>query len=314
MHTALPGPADRDDGRPWQAALGRGAALLWGLLTALAALAAPAAAEPPVPETVVVPAGAFVAGSDRAERELAYDLDEMAYGHAATREQGWYEGERARQRARTDAFAIMKTPVTNRHYAAFVADTGHRAPGVDRATWEGYGLVHPYARTRRFAWRDGTPPEGRQDHPVVLVSHDDAVAYAHWLSRRTGRDWRLPTELEWVKAMRGTEGRMFPWGDRWDPSRLNSHDAGPFDTVPVGSFPDGGSPFGVLDPAGQVYEWTADRHGEGRYVVKGGSWDDKGCGVCRPAARHGRPADIRHILVGFRLVAPAEGAGAAEKD
>jgi formylglycine-generating enzyme required for sulfatase activity len=58
----------------------------------------------------------------------------------------------------------------------------------------------------------------------------------------------------------------------------------------------------MLDAAGQVFEWTATPAGRGRFVVKGGSWDDKGCGVCRPAARHGRPEGIRHILIGFRLV------------
>jgi formylglycine-generating enzyme required for sulfatase activity len=83
---------------------------------------------------------------------------------------------------------------------------------------------------------------------------------------------------------------------------LNSHDRGGFDTVPVGRYPRGASAFGLLDAAGQVFEWTATAHGRGHYTVKGGSWDDKGCGVCRPAARHGRPQNIRHILIGFRLV------------
>ncbi|RDD61692.1 formylglycine-generating enzyme family protein [Ferruginivarius sediminum] len=276
------------------------------LLCALLLCAAQATAGddgPLVPETVAIPAGEFIAGSDRAEREYAYSLDEKAYGHSITRKQGWYEGERAKGLARTKAFRIMATPVTNRQYAAFVKATGYRAPDVDRATWEGYGLIHPYRRTRRFAWTAGEPPEGRLDHPVVLVTHADAVAYAEWLSSVTPRDWRLPGELEWEKAMRGRDGRVFPWGGRWDPAKLNSHDAGPFDTTPVGSYPGGASPYGVLDPAGQLYEWTADPHGAGRFTVKGGSWDDKGCGVCRPAARHGRPADIKHILVGFRLVA-----------
>ena len=95
---------------------------------------------------------------------------------------------------------------------------------------------------------------------------------------------------------------MFPWGGVFDARRLNSHDQGPFDTVPVGRFPLGASPYGLLDAAGQVFEWTATAAAPGRFVVKGGSWDDKGCGICRPAARHGRPADLRHILIGFRLV------------
>jgi formylglycine-generating enzyme required for sulfatase activity len=265
-------------------------------------LAACAAAGDSVPPVVQVPAGPFVAGSDAAEREAAYRLDERAYGHGATREQRWYDAERARGPAATGAFAITVTPITNRQYAAFVAATGHLAPDVDRATWEGFGLVHPYASTRRFAWTGNRPPAGRDDHPVVLVSVADAQAYAGWLSRRTGRAWRLPTELEWEKAARGTDGRVFPWGNAFDPARLNSHDAGPFDTVPAGRFPAGASPFGVLDAAGQVYEWTATTAGAGRAIVKGGSWDDKGCGVCRSAARHARPVTLKHILIGFRLV------------
>ncbi len=72
--------------------------------------------------------------------------------------------------------------------------------------------------------------------------------------------------------------------------------------MPVGSYPAGKSPFGILDAAGQVFEWTATGASGARFIVKGGSWDDKGYGVCRPAARHARPAAIKHILIGFRLV------------
>ncbi len=255
------------------------------------------------PATVVVPAGAFIAGSDRAEREAAYRLDEAAYGHSVTREQRWYEGEGPRRRVELPAFAITRTPISNRLYAAFLAATGHAAPDVDARTWASYGLVHPFARTRRHAWTGGQPPPGRENHPVVLVSHHDAAAFAAWLSAETGRRWRLPSALEWEKAARGADGRLFPWGNDWDATRLNSHDAGPFDTLPLGSFPSGASPYGLLDAAGQVFEWTASPAGPGRFLVKGGSWDDKGCGVCRPAAAHSRPANLRHILIGFRLVA-----------
>ena len=259
------------------------------------------AASEPLPELVAIAAGPFIAGSDGAEREAAYGLDEAAYGHRITREQRWYAGERRRGRAATDAYLITRTPITNAQYAAFIAATGRPAPDVDPGTWNSYGLVHPYSRTRRYAWADGRPPRGLERHPVVLVAHGDARAYALWLSRATGRRWRLPSELEWEKAARGTDGRRFPWGDTFDPARLNSHDAGPFATTPAGSFPSGASPLGLLDAAGQVFEWTATPAGSGRYIVKGGSWDDKGCGVCRPAARHPRPAGLKHILIGFRL-------------
>jgi formylglycine-generating enzyme required for sulfatase activity len=255
-----------------------------------------------LPTLVSVAAGSFVAGSDAGERELAYRLDESAYGSPITRQQGWYERERSRQQAETGAYAIMVTPITNRQYAAFVTSTGYPVPDVDRAVWESYGLLHPYARTRRYAWVAGRPPSGREGHPLVLVSHADARAYARWLSARTGQTWRLPTELEWEKAARGVDGRYFPWGSAFDATRLNSADAGPLDTVAVASYPLGASPFGLLDAAGQVYEWTATSAGVGQTIVKGGSWDDKGCGVCRPAARHGRPATLKHILIGFRLV------------
>jgi len=259
-------------------------------------------AEVPRPDLVVVPGGPFIMGSDEAEREMAYRLDEEAYGHSVTREQGWYDVERPRHEFEVEGFSIMRTPVTNAAYEAFIDETGHPAPSVDRATWEGYGLIHPYERALPYIWHDGEPPEGRADHPVVLVRHSDAEAYARWLSEKTGATFRLPSEAEWEKAARGTDGRTFPWGDRFDPNLLNSHDAGPFSTTPVGTYPEGASPFGLIDAAGQVFEWTATGVGEGRYIVKGGSWDDKGCGVCRPAARHARPADIKHILIGFRLL------------
>lgn len=255
-----------------------------------------------LPAVVEVPAGSFITGSDTAEREYAYRLDEAGYGHSATRQQRWYAQERARGQAHTGAYAIGVTPVTNRQYAAFIQATRHRQPDVDRKTWDAAGYALPYARTREFAWRQRRPPAGREDHPVVLVSQGDALAYAAWLSRRTGMKWRLPIELEWEKAARGADGRHFPWGNEFDASRLNSHDAGPFATTPVGSYPAGASPFGLLDAAGQVFEWTATAAGQGRAILKGGAWDDQGCGVCRPAARHARAVAVRHILIGFRLV------------
>lgn len=279
----------------------------------MVALAWPGAASPATfPETVSIPAGAFIAGSDQGEREAAYRLDEAAYGHSITRKGRWYEDEVRRGPQTTGAYRITLTPITNRQYARFIAATGHPAPDVDRATWRGYGLIHPFGRTRKFAWAAGRPPLGREDHPVVLVSHDDARAYASWLTRRTGARWRLPTESEWEKAARGTDGRRFPWGDQFDPTRLNSHDRGPFETTAVGSFTTGASPYGALDAAGQVFEWTGTPWRKGRkakaparFTVKGGSWDDKGCGICRAAARHGRPRALKHILIGFRLVREA---------
>jgi formylglycine-generating enzyme required for sulfatase activity len=256
----------------------------------------------PIPAVIRIPAGTAVIGSDGPERNKAYELDRRAYGTDITRRQRWYDSENPRRTVTVNAFAITRTPITNRQYAAFIAATGHRVPVVKPRVWKSYGLIHPFGRTLRHAWLDGRPPKGRAHHPVVLVSNADARAYAAWLTRATGKQWRLPTALELEIAARGRDGRIFPWGNDFDPARLNSADLGPDDTTPVGSFPQGASPFGLLDAAGQVYEWTSTPAGSGRFTVKGGGWDDKGCGVCRPAAAHGRPIGIKHILIGFRLV------------
>ena len=255
-----------------------------------------------IPEIATIPAGEFIFGSDAQEREAAYQLDEAAYGHNRTRTGGWYDREVKRGKRKTKAYSIATTPITNGQYFEFIKDTGYIAPDIDEQTWKSYRLVHPYKSTRRFAWINGKPPQGREDHPVVLISHNDAEAYATWLSGKTGHSWRLPTEVEWEKAARGEDGERFPWGDKFDPTKLNSHDNGLYDTAPVGIYANGASPFGLLDAAGQVFEWTATMSNNKRAIVKGGSWDDKGCGVCRPAARHSRPLNLKHILIGFRLV------------
>ncbi|NQW01907.1 MAG: SUMF1/EgtB/PvdO family nonheme iron enzyme [Rhodospirillales bacterium] len=278
-------------------------ALVWQLIvTAVSAGLHPAAADGLVaPETIPIGAGAFIMGSTDSERELAYRLDEKAYGHDRTRQGKWYADE-PRSRFVLAGYRITRNLITNGEYALFVQAEAHPPPDVSAVTWRGYKLVHPYSRTRRFAWNGPQPPPGREQHPVVLVSHGDALAYAKWLSLKTGASWRLPSEAQWEKAARGIDGRLFPWGQIFMADYLNSHDGGPFDTEVVGSYPWAASPFGMLDAAGQVFEWTATPAGKDRLVVKGGSWDDKGCGVCRPAARHGRPHDLKHILIGFRLV------------
>ena len=93
------------------------------------------AADLEVPETILVPAGPVIIGSDRAEREFAYRLDEAAYGHSRTREWLWYENEPRRQRKATRSFRITRTPITNAQYAAFVEATGHPVPDVNVADW-----------------------------------------------------------------------------------------------------------------------------------------------------------------------------------
>jgi formylglycine-generating enzyme required for sulfatase activity len=144
-------------------------------------------------------------------------------------------------------YYLAKTPVTNAQYAVFVQATGHRAP---------------------YHWRGGKLPMGQEDHPAVNVSWYDAVAYGNWLSEATGKPYRLPSEAEWEKGARGNDGRRYPWGSQWDPARCNSRESGGGETVAVlgiyvgrttavGAYPDGASPHGLLDVAGNVWEWTS---------------------------------------------------------
>ena len=128
------------------------------------------------------------------------------------------------------AYRIDKYLVTNAQYARFIAATGHRPPS---------------------SWKDGRIPEGELLFPVTLVNWYDAAAYARWAGKR------LPTEAEWEKAARGTDGRRWPWGNTMDPSRLNTYyNVG--SPSKVDAYVSGRSPYGVFDMAGNVSEWVQD--------------------------------------------------------
>ena len=276
---------------------------LWLVLCGAVQSAANSPQQTPAPRRAI-PAGPFLMGSLPAEREYGYRLDENLHNSTAARRYRWFAVE-TRRTVELPAYRIDATPVTNAAYSDFTQQTQHRTPFVASDVWRSYGLIHGYDAVQRFLWRNGRPPSGRGQHPVVLVSQADAAAYCRWRGEREGRPLRLPTEVEWEKAARGAHGRYFPWGNAFLATHLNSYDKGPYDTTPVGQYPQGKSPYGVLDMAGQVFEWTSTvyRGDPARYTVKGGSWDDYP-GVTRAAARHGRPADIKHILIGFRCVEP----------
>ena len=140
------------------------------------------------------------------------------------------------------AYRIAKVPITNAQYAIFVKETGHRVPSH---------------------WKDGQIPKGLESHPVIEVSWDDAVTYCKWLSEATGNEITLPSEAEWEKAAKGVkDNRIYPWGDKFDRLKCNTRELGIETTTSVGIFPDGASPYGVLDMSGNVYEWTRSLWGK----------------------------------------------------
>jgi len=193
-------------------------------------------------------------------------------------------------------FEIGLYPVTNREYQEFVsANTVQREPRVEADWASGYN------------WQGRRYPEGKELHPVVLVSYDDAVSYCHWRTKldKDGYVWRLPTEKEWEKAARGPDGNLFPWGNDMDASKCNSREAGVGGTTPVTRYGNGVSYYGCYDMAGNVWEWCEEEppHTEpgAPRILRGGSWDDESEFV-RSDYRYPQYPTNLYINVGFRVV------------
>jgi formylglycine-generating enzyme required for sulfatase activity len=188
-----------------------------------------------LPPVCDVPAGEFLMGSDSAQDN---DTD-------------W--NEEPQHRLVLPTFQIARFPVTVAEYACLVR-SGYPKPR------RGNGYPWPRAVPFTDPVVDWQVQLKRLDHPVVLISWADAVAYASWLSHLTGELWRLPTEAEWEKAARGPEGRIFPWGETFDVSRANTQEGKRWVTTPAGEHPKGASPKGAQDTAGNVWEWTSTRY------------------------------------------------------
>jgi formylglycine-generating enzyme required for sulfatase activity len=232
------------------------------------------------PDLVLVPAGAFPMGSTEGQAEAAAARFDLPLA--------WCLKETPQHIATLPAYAIGRAPVTCAEYRAFVIATDHPTP--------------PY-------WAGDEPPEALLDHPVVEVSWNDARTYCRWLSAATDRPFRLPSEAEWEKAARGADGRVFPWGDSYE---VGSCNIGGTATTPVGSFPRDLSPYGCVDMAGNVEEWTTSRSEPypganlpppiDRYVVtRGGCWD-AGAGLARCARRYDPHPAPWSATRGFRVV------------
>lgn len=257
--------------------------------------------------TLYVPGGEFRMGSDDDAVDLALALCNQYYGAC---QRDWFEGEQPVHTVVLDDFWIDRTEVTNAQYRRCVAAGGCTAPASARSD------------TRPTYYGDSA----YDAYPVIYVSWHQAAAYCTWAGAR------LPTEAEWEYAARGPHGLRYPWGDKYDGTRLNSCDArcvygwadkafddGYADTAPVGSYPGGASWCGAQDLAGNVWEWTADRYGpygagqlvnptgpdSGTLRALRGDAADGTRSVSRAAARHGGTPSRTYEYSGFRCASPA---------
>jgi formylglycine-generating enzyme required for sulfatase activity len=250
---------------------------------------------------VYVPAGDFVMGSNE------------------------YSDEQPIHTVYLDAFWIDRTEVTNAQYVRFL-----NALGRHKGACGGQDCINTKSEDDdshiRYQGGQYVVESGYEDHPMIEVSWNGAQAYCQWAGAR------LPTEAEWEKAARGTDGRVYPWDNTFDGNKVNFcdrncefnlKDTGANDgytrTAPVGSYPAGASPYGALDLAGNVWEWVADRYDGGYYanspasnpkgpnsgnfrVLRGGGWGSDWDYV-RAASRNVNNPDYTYGNFGFRCAA-----------
>ena len=192
-----------------------------------------------LPTLIPIPAGPFLMGSSDADTQA--DDDEKPQ-HTLTLPDYW----------------IGKTPVTNAQFRPFVEGDGYR----NKQYWTKVGWQWCKAEkiTKPSYWDN--PTWNGNEYPVVGVSWFEAVAYCRWLTAQTSHEFRLPSEAEWEKAARGTDGRIWPWGNTWEPGRCNSKEAGIGKTTPVNKYSTSARPYSVLDMAGNIWEWMTTKYGK----------------------------------------------------
>ncbi|MCP4268386.1 MAG: SUMF1/EgtB/PvdO family nonheme iron enzyme [Candidatus Brocadiaceae bacterium] len=193
------------------------------------------------------------------------------------------------------AFEIDVYPVTNSQYKKFIETGGYTDNEILQRCWsdDGRTWIQKTSITQPGYWEDEI--WNQPELPVVGVCYYEAEAYAKWAGKK------LPTENEWEKAARGEDGREYPWEGEFDEKKCNSDESGIGKTSRVDRYPNGVSPYGCYDMAGNVWEWTSDWYAkkQNTIVLRGGSWGNSS-GGCRCAGRFNFGPDGRSSFVGFR--------------
>ncbi len=247
-----------------------------------------------IPDMVLIPAGPFKMGTSIEQIAIMVETENWA--------EEWqmhdlFQVEQPQHEVNLPSFEIGRNPITNIEYFSFIYNSGHRVP----KNWTGFHYN-----------------EGEAFHPVTGVSKDDTLAYCKWISSALKTEYRLPSEAEWEKAARGTDGRIYPWGDAFDPWRCNTLESAKKSTTPCGTYsPSGDSPYGVMDMVGNVYEWTSSfllpypfkievspEDNNRKCIVRGGAWyyTQK---LARCSARESVLPDFVSTSLGFRLARSA---------
>jgi formylglycine-generating enzyme required for sulfatase activity len=266
-----------------------------------------------LPAFVEIDSGWFWMGSTEEEVQRLIEETEKEY----------WKDELPRHRVYLDGYEIARYPTTNAMFDRFIKDGGYDderwwTEAIQDDYWS-KGEGFKYGNLPRY-WDD--PKWDNPSQPVVGVSWYDAMAYCRWLTATLddGHIYRLPTEAEWERAARGTQGARYPWGDDWRTDHCNSEEAGLGVTSPVGIFPQGAAEGGIQDLVGNVWEWCQDWYSEDYYahsqdernptgpdhgdsrVFRGGSWYSEGPSQCRCGYRSGDDPWDGGSIRGFRCV------------
>jgi formylglycine-generating enzyme required for sulfatase activity len=246
-----------------------------------------------LPNLISIPGGEFLMGTGNEDvKHLQLNESDWAYEWF---DNDLFSNEQPQHLVKIDPFQIAHFPVTNGEYHVFVWDVGYRLP----KDWQGFSY----------------PPE-EENHPVTGVSKIDAEAYIDWIISKTGMKFRLPNEAEWELAARGPDGRIYPWGNTFDPWRCNTSESMKKGTSQVGFYsPGGDSIYGLADMVGNVWEWTSsllkpypyrndnskgDKNPNASYVMRGGAWYYSRK-FARCACREGMNSAQYSDSIGFRL-------------